>query len=157
MNRRWKKKAVIRCTGGCKVNRDGEEKCQWGCIGCMACERACRFGAIKRNENGTPYVDWELCTGCGMCIKVCPKELIKKVSVENPIFPACVSQEKGAQTAKICETGCIGCGICVRNCPADAIYIQDGHAVMDEEKCIACGMCAVKCPKGVIQDQNGIF
>ena len=45
----------------------------------------------------------------------------------------------------------------MKNCPADAIRIENNHAVIDEEKCIACGMCAVKCPRGAVRDYNGIF
>ena len=66
-------------------------------------------------------------------------------------------QDGGAQTRKDCSVGCIACGICVKNCPADAVRIENNHAVIDEAKCIACGMCAVKCPRGIILDADGIF
>jgi MinD superfamily P-loop ATPase len=37
------------------------------CIGCGACEKRCRFGAIKDRK-----VDHVLCEGCGVCAYVCP-------------------------------------------------------------------------------------
>ena len=41
---------------------------------------------------------------------------------------------RGAQTRKDCSVGCIACGICVKNCPADAVRIENNHAVIDEAK-----------------------
>ena len=117
----------------------------------------CRLGAIHINDRGAAEVDPEKCAGCGLCAKACPRGLIRITTEEYNIYPACVSEDAGAQTRKNCDAGCIACGICVRNCPMGAISIENNHAVIDEEKCIACGMCAVKCPRGVIRDYNGIF
>jgi len=38
---------------------------------CSACVKACIYGAIRK-EGGTIIQDAELCTGCGLCISVCP-------------------------------------------------------------------------------------
>lgn len=169
---RKKKIAVVQCQGGCRP-RSSEtgkgscskmsetepraESCRWGCLGGGSCTEVCRLQAIHMNYRGVAEVDPEKCVGCGLCVKVCPRNLIRITAPEYNIYPACVSEDPGAQTRKICDTGCIACGICVRNCPMDAIYIENNHAVIDEEKCIACGMCAVKCPRGAIRDYNGIF
>ncbi len=131
--------------------------CQWGCLGGGSCVEACRFHAIHISTGGAAEVDPEKCVGCGLCAKACPRSLIRITTEEYNIYPACVSEDTGAQTRKNCDTGCIACGICVRSCPVDAIGIENNHAVIDEEKCIVCGMCAVKCPRGVIRDYNGIF
>ena len=173
---RKKKVAVVQCFGGCGsgVNKaeahiDGgcaglQEKyqndvqgCAWGCLGGGSCVEACRLNAIHINDRGIAEVDWEKCVGCGLCAKACPRKLIRITTPEYPIYPACVSEDPGPQTRKVCQAGCIACGICVKNCPADAIRIENNHAVIDEEKCIACGMCAVKCPRGAVRDYNGIF
>ncbi|MBO8462796.1 MAG: 4Fe-4S binding protein [Firmicutes bacterium] len=174
--RRKKKVAVVQCNGGHHaetiVSRDeitgdckqimeqypeGILQCKWGCLGGGSCVNACKFDAIFINDNKVAQVDEEKCVGCGLCAKVCPKEIIKITSDEFNIQPACVNQEVGAETRKECSVGCIACGICVKNCPADAITIEENHAVIHENRCIACGMCAVKCPRGTIVDTNGIF
>lgn len=171
---RKKKVAVVQCTGGCRrqteISKTAGNRCQqileakadtvsceYGCLGGGSCVDACRLHAIYINAGGTAEVDPEKCVGCGICAKVCPRSLIRIISSEYNIYPACVSEDAGAQTRKNCDTGCIACGICVRNCPMGAVSIENNHAVIDEDKCIACGMCAVKCPRGAIRDYNGIF
>ena len=52
--------------------------------------------------------------------------------------------------AKSCKFGCLGLGTCKDVCKFDAICIQDGIAVIDEEKCVLCGKCIEVCPKGII-------
>lgn len=135
----------------------GKVPCKWGCLGGGSCVAVCRLNAIRITGRGAAEVDTGKCVGCGLCVKICPRGLIRITSTEYNIYPACVSEEPGTQTKKICDAGCIACGICVRNCPVKAIRVYNNHAVIDEEKCIACGMCAVKCPQGVIRDYNGIF
>ncbi len=48
-------------------------------IPCNPCEAACKFDAIKIGENMTerPSVDFEKCSGCGLCIPKCPGRAIK--------------------------------------------------------------------------------
>ncbi len=173
---RKKKVAVVQCTGSCRrvgnipdpgqyedcrqavlAHPEGLMPCRWGCIGLGSCVQACRLDAIYISELGAAETDWDRCVGCGLCVKACPQGLIRITAPEFPIYPACINEDAGAQARKYCDSGCIACGICVKNCPVGAIQIENGHAVIDEEKCIACGMCAVKCPRGVIRDHDGIF
>ena len=49
-------------------------------------------------------VNNEKCTGCGMCVDVCPVNAIK---IENK--KAVISEE------------CIDCGVCIAQCPLEAI------------------------------------
>lgn len=51
---------------------------------------------------------------------------------------------------KGCDFGCLGLGTCASVCPVDAISIEEGIAVVDQEKCIGCGKCVAVCPKNVI-------
>ena len=52
------------------------------------------------------------CTGCGMCIEVCPHAVLsmngkKRASIQN-------------------RDACMECGACSRNCPTEAVSVQSG-------------------------------
>lgn len=59
----------------------------------------------------------ELCKGCGLCARACPKDLIElsksKLNAKG-YHPAVVTDEEQ----------CIGCASCARTCPDVAIYIE---------------------------------
>ena len=52
---------------------------------------------------------------------------------------------------KACDYGCLGFGTCAQKCQYGAITIQNGIAVIDEEKCGGCGECEAICPKKIIK------
>jgi len=58
-----------------------------------------------------PYVDEDLCTGCGACYDVCPAE------------PNVFEIEEVAKVVNPDE--CTGCGACEQNCPVDAIQLEE--------------------------------
>ena len=41
---------------------------------------------------------------------------------------------------------CTGCTTCLKHCPTEAIRVQNGHAVINQERCIDCGECIRFCP-----------
>jgi len=41
----------------------------------------------------------------------------------------------------ISEVECVRCEDCLSACPVQAISIQSGKAVIDQDKCIQCGIC----------------
>ncbi|MBQ7119550.1 MAG: 4Fe-4S binding protein [Oscillospiraceae bacterium] len=50
-----------------------------------------------------------------------------------------------------CGFSCMGLGSCVNICPEKAISVEDGIAVVSEEKCTGCGACVDICPRGIIE------
>jgi len=41
------------------------------CVKCYSCVEVCPTGANQKKEDGSLWVDRDLCTGCGACVKVC--------------------------------------------------------------------------------------
>ena len=59
----------------------------------------------------TLTLDEELCTGCGVCLKVCPHAVLGPVKGSVEILS---------------QDDCMECGACSMNCPTDAITVQAG-------------------------------
>ena len=55
--------------------------------------------------------DKQKCTGCGMCIEVCPHGVFKMVNKKVEITD---------------KDLCMECGACQKNCPFDAIDVRAG-------------------------------
>jgi len=63
------------------------------------------------DEVATLTLDENACTGCGMCLSVCP----------HGVF---AMQEHKAKV--IDRNGCMECGACALNCPVEALSVQPG-------------------------------
>ncbi len=133
---------------------NGPNLCNYGCVFQNDCIAACNFDAIHLDDNGMRIIDKEKCTGCGACVKACPRNLIELVPVSKKVHILCSSHDKGAEAKKRCgnKTACIGCGLCVKKCPVEAIELQDDLAVINYDKCVSCGLCAEVCPTKSIID-----
>ena len=68
-------------------------------------------GQVYLKNVVTLELDAEKCTGCGICIDVCPHE---------------VFEMEGRKVKIINRDSCIECGGCYRNCPAGAISVRAG-------------------------------
>lgn len=159
--------AVVACNGGnrCKdkydyqgygscvsqnLLADGRKACEVGCMGAGSCVDVCPYLAIKCSE-GYAHVDPDLCRSCGLCIKTCPKHLLKRVPQSAKVYVACSTECRGKDVMTKCEAGCISCGKCARNCPADAIHLVNNVPIIDYSKCINCGTCLKGCPRHCIK------
>ncbi len=128
------------------------QACKFGCLGFGDCVAACKFDAIHIVD-GLATVDYEKCTGCGACLKACPRNLIEMVpfSYENMMTVACSSKETGKATRLMCKVGCIGCGLCAKQ--TDIFSVEDNLAHLDYEKYKPGEQAETameKCPTGVI-------
>lgn len=105
---------LVQC--GENVRRDVTFICN--CCGCC-CEGLIavkKFGALHpiQTTGFIPKINYDTCSGCGKCAKVCPIGTIEMVrSVDN-------NQKK----PKIDEDICLGCGVCARSCPRNSILLE---------------------------------
>jgi len=151
-----KHRFVYKDVGDChsaEVIAGGDKECAAGCIGLGSCVQKCKFDAISIVD-GVAVVDREKCRACGMCVKECPKKIIRMIPYDATYYVQCSTPEKGKKVMNVCEAGCISCRKCVRNCPSGAIYMEGDMAVIDYEKCTTCGLCAEQCPRKVIRLQQ---
>ncbi len=98
------------------------------------------------------------CTGCQLCVSVCPNGVLRPSSSLESFMQPEMSYEKG-----YCRPECTKCS---EVCPAGAINLisredksstQIGHAVWIKKNCVVltkdvnCGNCARHCPTGAIR------
>ncbi|MCK7508740.1 MAG: 4Fe-4S binding protein [Desulfobacterales bacterium] len=131
-----------------KLSAGGTKTCSWGCMGYGDCTAVCKFDALAMGDDGLPHVDYENCTGCGMCVAECPQELFALVPGTARARSSSAQNRAVVKpsVAKACKVGCIKCEICVKNCPEKCITMENGIPVTDYSKCTSCGICVTKCP-----------
>lgn len=126
----WPYKAVIHCGADFsqrKGRRDyvgektctaanvisGIQGCTYGCLGFGDCVEVCNFEAIFMKK-GLPEVVYDMCTGCGACAEVCPRNIITMVpfKTDRIMVVACSNNDFGGEVKAVCEIGCTGCKSC---------------------------------------------
>lgn len=93
----------------------GSKLCEYGCLGGGDCVSACQFGALFMNDNNLPEVIEDLCTGCGLCVKACSRNIIEMHPIDRNIFVFCKNHDNPKRSKEVCSAACTGCGICARN------------------------------------------
>ncbi|TFF87231.1 MAG: 4Fe-4S dicluster domain-containing protein, partial [Promethearchaeota archaeon] len=99
---------------GLVLQPDNSQELGFLCSCCSCCcESLSRYIKFPNPGNMTitnfyAEIDPELCTGCGICVDICPMEAIK---LRNDV-------------SSVKKKRCIGCGNCVVKCPVDAINLK---------------------------------
>ncbi len=159
--------ARLACAGGANVARNrahyeglqscaaaalvagGGKGCFWGCLGLADCQLACDFDAIEMDPHRLPVVEEDRCTGCGDCVRACPKDLFSLHPVSHRLWVACSSLAHGDEVLEECEVGCTGCGRCAMDAPGQ-IDMQNDLPVIDYGKGPLSAIATERCPTGAI-------
>ena len=93
----------------------------------------------------------ENCSGCGTCRLACAIENFQEVNPSKSLlriegrFPA-----PGDYRIHLCDQ----CGVCADNCPEDAIQLENGVFIVDQDACTGCMICVDVCPHDVMFEQK---
>ena len=93
-----------------------------------------RFVVLGETQSGTfgvwvtsvtPIEDELICSGCGVCVDICPVEAIELTEESVPVVTFGVETVVGGtrRVAKVGD-GCIGCGSCASYCPSGAMSLK---------------------------------
>ncbi|MCE8423272.1 MAG: 4Fe-4S binding protein [Candidatus Methanoperedens sp.] len=102
--------------------------------------------------------DYKRCSGCGICLEVCPKKAIEA----GPLIEIATGLD--APPVIIDHTKCSFCGMCAAFCPVKAVrmnvndkdifdLVEFPHlegGVVFNDKCIPCVICKNSCPEKAI-------
>ena len=62
----------------------------------------------------------------------------------------CWAAYLATDSTKSCAFSCLGLSSCVRTCTFEAMRIENGIVVIDDDKCVGDGACIEACPKGLL-------
>ncbi len=128
----------------------GGKGCTWGCLGFGDCETVCDFDAIHMDNHGLPNVVDDLCTACGDCVEICPRQLFSLQPISHRLWVACNNQGFGAEEETQCDVICNACSRCAVDAPG-TVAIVNHLAVVDYTKNALAALAAIeRCPTGAI-------
>ena len=139
------------CGGYAEAVLNGEAEIGKCASGGNECARA--MGAIMGVEVGevTRKVALVRCSGAKTYDKDGNLVTGAKIKAEYEGFKDCVAASKvGGNGPLSCKFGCLGFGTCVKACKYGAIRVENGVAIVDEDKCTGCMACASACPRKLI-------
>lgn len=144
-------KGSLQTCRGESVVAGGVKDCTWGCLGLGDCAAVCDFNAIHMNEDGLPQVDIELCTACGDCVEVCPKDLFVLMPLSHQLVVQCKSLLEGDEAIDRCSVACNACGRCAADAQPGLIEMKNNLPVIDYSKNeLAAELITRRCPTGAI-------
>lgn len=95
---RWKSLILTRTsltaclTQSATPRSGGSPPCDCG-EGESACQGACPFHAIRRDENGNIEIDQQACTGCGLCVDACKAQKLTQSKDILPVLDVVAKQD----------------------------------------------------------------
>jgi len=96
-----------------KLSTGSVKTCSWACQGFGDCTTVCKFDALAMGEDGLPHVDYDNCTGCGLCVEECPQKILHAAYRAPVLVRLCCVRTRSvvkASVIKTCKVGCIKCG-----------------------------------------------
>ena len=70
-------------------------------------------------------------------------KLFNNEEVPTDLLPERAQSSKKLMVSFFCK----GCGTCIEACPNQALSLQAGKAVVDNQACLLCGYCSPSCPE----------
>ena len=141
-------RGLMSCRGAAQV-AGGGKGCFFGCLGLADCHDVCDFDAIRMDEQSLPVVDEALCTACGDCVEVCPKDLFSLHPISHRLWVQCKSLEAGDELLEDCQVACTACERCAMDAPG-LITMRDNLPVVDYGRKHDTKAPIQRCPTGAI-------
>lgn len=70
-------------------------------------------------------------------------KLFNDEEIPTEFLPEKIQSNKKLMVSFFCK----GCGACIEVCPNQALSLQNGKAVVDNQACLLCGYCSPSCPE----------